>query len=231
MLTLNKNINVKINDNKNYRSLAKYKDKYVFTVFPSKHIYVLDKDLILKDSIKTDYYYGSVSYNNDVFICGCYSSLTTEIHILNQSGKILEKINYRKLMKEKDINREQFISFCHSSFYIDKYLYFVLKSSDTVYYINENNEVHSINLKKYFACNHILVYCACNYKNDLVSLVKVNDKYFVCKFTKNERQILIIEVTNLIDGIPTNIEYIDDGLCIVFEDVKNSHIKVILDEI
>lgn len=230
MLVLNKNLNINLNGNKNYRCLSKYKSEFVFTVFPHKKIYILDDNYDIVKEISTQYFYGSVTFNGNHFICGCYSSLCCEIHILDESGTIIKRINYRKFMPQKYIDDEQFISFCHSTFCINNTVYFVLKNSKYIYYIS-NDTVIGIDLSKYFSNKNIVIHCACQHKNNIIAILSVENNFFICKFTENEKQVVIMDINNLINKTPTNIEYINNGFYVVFEDVKDSSVKLLLDEL
>ncbi|MGL5973196.1 MAG: hypothetical protein ACRCZK_05765, partial [Oscillospiraceae bacterium] len=152
MLFLNKNLNININNNKNYRCFAPYKNNYILTTFGDKNIYILDYKFKHIDTIETSYFYGDVTYlENDTFICGCYSSQKTELHIINLNGDIVNKFNYYSLMDPIQKDQEHFISFVQSSFKIDHFIFFSLKNSSKIFYIDTiKNKLNFIDMSSYF---------------------------------------------------------------------------------
>lgn len=230
MIYINKELDICIENKKNYRAFLALNNEYILTIFPNKKIYFLDDNMSLKQIIDTEYFYGDIKpIDNDTFVCGCYSSLNTEIHIINRRGIVLKKYNYYKLMDKSDKDKEQFISFCHSCFIINDKIYFTLKHSENIYYI-ENNKVTSIDFKDIFN-NNYTIECATFENKFLYCIINYNNDRYMVKFSNNKEQLYIhkINLNNL--GEICNCYIQNRNFYIVNGEIENSKIKLIYSEI
>ena len=195
---IKESINVQGVLNQRIRGICKFDDKFMLTQFPEKIIYITDNQGNILEKIDTEFFYGSISYDHESksFVCGCYSSCKTELHILNLDFEIVKVIDYVTPYPMDIYEGEQYLSFCTTAFLFNKNIYFSFQNSSTLYCIKENKKI--IKIKAYSQ----LV----NGKSKIISYV-LNGRNFVCLIKTIDTTYLI--KYDLLNNIIFSVKKID----------------------
>lgn len=214
----------------NLRGFTNYKDGYIATAFPEKKLYFLNRDFTINKEIETEKFYGSLFYceEKDQILCGCYSSLCCELHILAPDGSIEEKIDTYAIMPKEYKDKEHFPSFCTCVFCHNRNYYFSLQNSADLYCIDwEGKLTKIISLQQFFEKPTVLLSAAVH-KHKLYFVVTSNEKLFFLSSTLDQKQLTVMPLPHIKEKDIYSLAFQDHMLLGAVGKIKESYISELI---
>ncbi|MGL5972406.1 MAG: hypothetical protein ACRCZK_01620, partial [Oscillospiraceae bacterium] len=93
------------------------------------------------------------------------------------------------------------------------------------------NKLNFIDMSSYFNNKCVIVKACTNYKNNIISIISVNKKYFILKTLHDKTKLSITKFENLNNLDIVNISCKERLIYISYGDINNSQIHTLCDDV